>query len=342
MSKDTMVLTRPPGVSLKGLQERKILQARLMGTNSQLQNFASLRDQLAAAGQDADAKYRQMQARRDQLMANLTKLAPAPIRTGAAGVPVGPVKSLPIAPTIFSPPHYTPSFGYTGQVAFGSPTEGIDAVIPEGTQLMSGSISRGTIFEPSVVAYVGNLSVTPIGGLSFEFSLDYTWIHSWNYLILFPPPAGRCLFTYNVGMLVGANVHSHAGQVNLSSFVSFGETPAFDGEDVPTNLDSWPPFSVDLGQPYTVNDSSYNGTSGIIKGPSVFQGSFVVARNRTPAVAVAVGVISSQSAASVLNLEAYPNWSLIYPGVSDVSNPDPSPGNVTFNYTPLPEIETLH
>lgn len=333
MNKDSMVLTRPPGVSVVGLQERKILQARLMGINSQLQNFASLRDQLVASRQDADATYRQMQGRRDQLMVKLGKLPPPPKRTDAIAIPFGPVKSLPIAPTVFSPQLYKPSFGYTGQVVFGAPTEGIDAAVAEGTGLMSGSITRGTIYEPPVIAYVGDLMVGPGDGGQ---ALDYIWMHSWSYLILFPPPPTRSLFTYSFGMIVNANISSHVGQVNLSSFVSFGDTAAFDGEDVPTNMDAPWPFAVDLSQRYTVHESTYNGTRGIIQGPSTAQGSFVVARNRTPAIAVAVGVISSQSSASALELVSYDDCSYIIPGSSDVN--DPEVGHVQFNYQPLPEV----
>src|SRR5580704_10233126 len=164
MSNAAAQLTQPPRVSLKGLQERKVLQAQLLGINAQLQNFAPVRDQVAASGQDSNTKYRQMQARRDRLMVELTKLAPAPTHTDVSGVSGRPVQYLPIAPTVFSPPNYSPSFGYTGKVAFGGPTEGIDAAIPEGTQQMSGSIARGQIFEKNVVAYVGNLKVASLSG----------------------------------------------------------------------------------------------------------------------------------------------------------------------------------
>ncbi len=343
MSNAAAQLTQPPGVSLKGLQERKVLQAQLLGINAQLQNFAPLRDQLAASGQDSNTKYRQMQARRDRLMVELTKLAPAPTHTDVSGVSGRPVQDLPIAPTVFSPPKYRPSIGYTGKVAFGGPPQGIDAAIPEGTQQMSGSIARGQIFEKNVVAYVGNLKVASLSGAPEpDPSLNYIWMHSWNYLVLFPPPASRCLFTYNLGMMVTARVVSHVGHVNLSSFVSFGVTDAFAGEDLPTDTDSWPPFSVDLSQPYSVNGSSYTGTSGVLQGPSNTQGSFVVARNQTPAIAVAVGVISSQSNDSLLQLGAFPDCSFVYPGITNVNDGNITNGSVTFNYQPLAEVVTRH
>jgi hypothetical protein len=55
MSTTTVQLTRHPGVDVKGFQERKLLQAELLGHDAQLRNFTPLRDRLVASGQ-MDAK----------------------------------------------------------------------------------------------------------------------------------------------------------------------------------------------------------------------------------------------------------------------------------------------
>ena len=44
MSTTTVQLTRHPGVEMKGFQERKLLQAELLGHDAQLRNFTPLRD----------------------------------------------------------------------------------------------------------------------------------------------------------------------------------------------------------------------------------------------------------------------------------------------------------
>src|ERR1700733_8642785 len=102
MSTTTVQLTRHPGVEMKGFQERKLLQAQLLGHDAQLRNFTPLRDRLLASGQDATAKYRQILAKRDQVMAELTKLAPARNGTSIAAAsiklprPIAPVRVNPI------------------------------------------------------------------------------------------------------------------------------------------------------------------------------------------------------------------------------------------------------
>src|SRR5580704_8503671 len=112
MSQDAKKSSRPPAVNVKGLQELKLLQAELLAHDGQLRNFAPLRDRLASSGRDANAMYRKIEARRDQVMAELKKLTPAPVRpapgTGSILRPGGSILSLPIAPVTFPPPRYGP------------------------------------------------------------------------------------------------------------------------------------------------------------------------------------------------------------------------------------------
>ena len=77
MSENATQSSRPP-VSLKGLQERVLLSAALMRFNTQLRNFTPLRDRLVASGQDANAAYRQIESRRDQVNGRAEKLHTGP------------------------------------------------------------------------------------------------------------------------------------------------------------------------------------------------------------------------------------------------------------------------
>ena len=130
MSENARQSSRPP-VDLNGLQERVLLSASLMRLNAQLRNFTPLRDRLVAHSQDANAAYRQIESRRDQVMAELKKLSPAPVLSvppSKSFRPPRPVATLssPIAPARFLPPRNSPWFGYSGRVYAGPLQEGDD------------------------------------------------------------------------------------------------------------------------------------------------------------------------------------------------------------------------
>jgi hypothetical protein len=65
----------PLSVNATGLEERMFVCAALMDHDAQLQNFTPLRDRLVASGQDANAKYCEIQSERDRLRAEWKKLA---------------------------------------------------------------------------------------------------------------------------------------------------------------------------------------------------------------------------------------------------------------------------
>src|SRR3954453_24229028 len=124
----------PFPISDKGLRELKVLEAELFARDAQLRTFTPLRDRLAASGHDANAAYRNMQSRRDNLAAQVAKLTPAPACLPATAP--GPVRpgtlllSLAIAPARLIT-GFGPWFGTSGSVQIGRAQEGIN-VTPHG------------------------------------------------------------------------------------------------------------------------------------------------------------------------------------------------------------------
>src|SRR5258705_459888 len=67
----------PSAASLKRLQDRVFVQIAVMAHEARLRNFTPIRDRLLAHGQDANANYREIEARRDRLLVEWRKLTPA-------------------------------------------------------------------------------------------------------------------------------------------------------------------------------------------------------------------------------------------------------------------------
>jgi len=329
MSTTTVQLTRHPVVDVKEFQERKLLQAQLLGHDAQLRNFTPLRDRLVASGQDATAKYRQILAQRDQVMAELTKLAPARNGTNFAAAsiklprPVAPVRINPIG---------SGQYSYSGTLTMGMFHEGAGA-IAHGVNPTSGSIRTEDLDSAGGIVFGGDLAVgrqATIQSELYDPFLQYRWMQSWSYLIHFPPPRERSVFTYSFQVQIVASVTLVTGHVTLSSFVDVGEAPNFVGQDVVADTDVGTPLSVDLTQPYYANLSQYNGYSGFVQGQVTVERSFFVQGGQAPAVAVALGVASVQSSISEVRLDD-PWQSYIYTGVVGPIGP---PGVVNFSYEP--------
>lgn len=134
----------PFPISVKGVNELKLLEAELLARDEQLRNFTPLRDRLVASGQDANAAYRTIQSRRNDLSAQVAKLTPAPVRLPATAT--GPLRpgssllSIAIAPSRLIT-GLGPWFGSSGSVQIGRVQEGIN-VIPHGNIATSGRYLR--------------------------------------------------------------------------------------------------------------------------------------------------------------------------------------------------------
>ena len=335
MSTEAARLARIPSVTQAGLKELKLQQATLMTCDRQLGNFTPLRDRLAASGQDANAAYRRIEARRDQALAELKKVAPpaASISSPFRTPPGGSLLSLPVSPVIFRPPIW--GFGYSGFVQMGRPYEGIDE-IPQGKYPTTGSIYSVALDEnTSAITFDGDLAVGPASLPTNQYSpdLDYFWIHNWTYLVPFPAPAITSTFTYSFDVTALADIFLLSGPATLICFASVGETANFTGQDVPVTTDAGWPLNYDLTQPSATGGNLYNGSYGSITGQVTVRRSFTVQGGHTPAVAIVLGAISCQAMQTEVRLD-FPSLgdSYLYPSSNGVS------GRIDFSYSPQWEV----
>lgn len=328
----------PYPISVEGLKELKLLETELMARDAQLRNFTPLRDRLVAHGQDANAAYRKIQSRRDDLAVQVKKLTPS--QTALPATEIGPrrsvtsILSLPIAPARILNGG-GPWFGTSGSVQIGRAQEGVN-VIPHGKLATTGTISSPGRFPDGVIDFAGVLDVSfDTQGDNFDPTDMYVWLHNWNYLFFFPPPTQLSTLTYSFEVNAFAILASRAPSVTLLSFASIGETANFAGVDVPVTTSVGWPLNVDLSQPFDADGSIWNGYSGWVQGKSVVRRSFDVGAGHTPAVALVVGVSTVQSEYSDVDL-AFPSDSFsTY--ISPASATSHALGVVDFHYQPILE-----
>jgi hypothetical protein len=258
-------------VNATGLKERMLVRAALLNHDAQLRNFTPLRDRLVASGQDANAKYLEIQAERDQLGAQWKKIAPTASPVPFPALPDGAVSSLPIAPLrLIGLGGLGPWFGYSGSVQMGPAQEG-ENQIPSG---VSGSIStlpNGLLPNGSIL-FTGDVVTSGKAAI---------WLHNWKYLIAFPAPAVTSVITYSFGVGVQINVWSGRGSATFLSFVALGETAIYTGPDIVVNNDGYPLV----------------GSLGALSNRGVLnvQRSFLVGAGDFPVIALMVGVATALS-----------------------------------------------
>jgi hypothetical protein len=259
-------------VNATGVKERMLVRTALMDHDAQLQNFTPLRDRLVASGQDANAKYREIQSERDQLWAKWKKLAPA--RSPAPDLTDGEVLSLPIAPFRLVGPAggFGPSFGYSGSVKMPPAQEGVNeaASVPYGNSI---NAREGGLLSNGSILFTGDIHSSGNAGL---------WLHNWTYLIGFPAPVVTSVLTYSFGVGVQVSVMggSVIGSTTFLSFVALGETANYTGPEITVNNDGYP-LVVSLHEPPP------------LRGVLNVRRSFVVKAGEVPAIALVTGVATS-------------------------------------------------
>ena len=329
MSHATIRLHRPPEINTQAMLERKRLEAELFSLESQLRNFQQLREQLTASGKDATAFYRQLQARREKLIPAL-KAAPAVggrPRPSTLGV-TGALLSRPVAPARFDPRTGVFNFGTSGVVQVPPAMEGVNTKVGA-PYPMSGEIDTVPGTPPGLVDFTGDLSVGPaeISADKFDPSINYFWVHNWNYLIPFPPPTGPSHLTYrfNVGALFSV---FGDGVGNVMTFVTLGETANLTtGNPIEAQIDGGWPINADLSQPGPL----YNGHYGEIFGDVTVERTFLVGASEVPAIAIVVGAIVALPMQSELRLVPFEGYS----GISISSETKNGFGNlVSYSYEP--------
>ena len=267
-------------VNATGLNERMLVRAALMHHDAQLQNFTPLRDHLVASGQDANAKYREIQSERDQLWAKWQKLAPA--RSSVSpDLPGDPVLSLPISPFRLTGPAggLGPSFGYSGSVRMPTAQEGENEGPGTGKGEFAIVTSQHGLLPNGSILFTGDISTSAYGVISGNAAL---WLHNWTYLIGFPPPVVTSVLTYSFGVGVQVSVLGGQGTATFLSFVALGETANFTSPEITVNNDGYP-LVTSLNVPPPVR--------GVLN----VRRSFVVRAGEVPAIALVMGVATALS-----------------------------------------------
>jgi hypothetical protein len=262
-------------VNATGLKERMLVRAALMNHDAQLQNFTPLRDRLVASGQDANAKYREIQSERDRLWAEWKKLAP-PRSPVPPDLPGGSVLSLPIAPFRLIGPAggLGPSFGYSGSVMMPPAQEGENEIPPGNPQTATSILTRQDGLLPN-----GSILFT---GDIWSSGNAAIWLHNWKYLIGFPAPVVTSVLTYSFGVGAQVSILGGHGTATFLSFVALGETVNFTGPEITVNNDGYP-LVTSLNVPPPVR--------GVLN----VRRSFVVRAGEVPAIALVVGVATALS-----------------------------------------------
>jgi hypothetical protein len=297
--------------------ERKRLEVELFGVDGQLRTFAHIRERLVADGKDPSAFYRQLQARREKLLAALGQPRSEPVPTQGAGPqvqairPDQPLRIRPVSPPRFEPKLGGFHFGSSGTVQLAPASEGAN-VVAQGAFPHAGEIVTIPGSDPGAVVFGGELGVGPdqIPPDGYHPSLDYEWLRNWQYLIPFPPPPGLSRLTYRFEVFAFVNLTFGGSEGKVLSFVGLGETPhLMTGTNVTVNIEGGFPLVADLAQPAPY----YNGHSGSLTGQVVVEHSFMVGAGHVPGVAVVVG------AAALLPMMSELALSFAGPGYSGIN-----------------------
>jgi hypothetical protein len=329
MSEKAKLLLQAPKVDIKNHQQRKLLEAELFSLDAQIRNFGRIRDRLSAAGKDGTSFYRDMGARRDQIVAALKQVGSgifAP-KLSEPRTPFPrldrPLLALPIAPAKFVPKTGIFGFGTSGFVQMAPASEGANDVPPGPA---TGQIVTIDGAPPGAVFFSGDLNFSPqeVSPAQLDPTINYFWIHNWTYLIPFPPPTVTSLFTYRFDVYALASVYCQGGPAQAMSFVSLGETANLTtGSDIVTNIDGGWPLNADLTQPAP----EYNGFYGNIFGHVTVQRSFMVPGGHVPGVAVVVGAIGALALGTEVRFT--------FTGDSQISiGADGMDGRVAYSYEP--------
>jgi hypothetical protein len=333
---------QPPVADTAAMIKRKRLEAELASIDSQIRSFGRIRDKLTAAGQDALAYYRDLDARRATLLTDLRSTAViAALAPGTlGGTPLrsvdGSLLNLPITPPRWWPGSGVYGFGTTGYVQAGTFADDLN-IVAEGQYPVSGDITDVPGGDPGTVMFNGILSVGPgaIDPSQYSPAIAYYWLRTWQLVVPFPPPTRLSYLTYQFE--AGAFVSLFSGGIGqLMSFVSLGETADLaQGVSIPVTVDGGWPLSYDLSQPGPPGEYTYNGSYGYLQGQVTVQRTFEVGEGNVPAIAIVVGVAVGLPMQSEVDLFfAGAGYSAL--GVAAVDQP--GPGRIAYSYTPVPEF----
>ena len=304
-------------VNTTGLKERMFVRTELTHLDAQLQNFTQLRDGLVASGQDANAKYREIQTQRNRLLAKWKKLSVATSPVMNPALPGSAASSLPIAaPRLIGTDGLGPWFGYSGSVRMPMASEGEDQRPPQGAGTGSIQTLDNGLLANAGVLFTADLTASGSAAI---------WLHNWTYLVLFPAPVVKSVFTYSFGMGVQVSVWGGQGAATFLSFLALGETGNYTGQNLTVQNDGFPLVTA-LNSP-------------ISKDGLNVRRSFPVEAGQIPAVCVVVGVAIALAPDSEIMLSPYAdNFICLADSIDPATalGPNAERGLMNFHYQPLP------
>ena len=325
-------------ISLEQFQDQVMLRMKLMYCEGQLQNFTPLRDQLLAAGQDANARYREIQARSDELSVELRKFLPDRAPRNNNKLP-----PFPLIEARLHPPIPGPSSGYGGYIQVGSANEGR----VWGSPGARGTIETLAIGNTGKTFFTGDIAGHPVEGYptnpgNYEKDEPQVFISYWDYIIPFPMATSDSMLTYSFDVTVQEYFSLCFGPAIHSCHFVVSETANYTGERWPitAKASGWPISGVQLG----IRDF-------FVRGRVPIQQSMVVRAGQTPALylLVGVGAVLASGAECIFDDDFS---CFFFPGVdrnsvvaetnalarATVTTDFHAPGFIKFQYDPIPIV----
>jgi hypothetical protein len=320
----------PSEVDLATLEQQTLLELRLMTHEAQLRDFDRLRDHLTAHGKDANAKYREIESRRDELGSELRRLTARrheALRSASEHYVASEVASRQAAvsfPRIFPVTGFWPA--YSGTIQMGQANEGRVWNAP-GTK---GTIYTAHLSETGGIHFGGDVVGAPIEGYpvnpgTYDPSGHQLFLHQWYHVVPFPPPTVDSTLTYAFDVNVQAGLALVEEPAWLYSKVYVGETANYNGQlwtVTMGGLVGWPLNGIQITSPMLYARGQVDAFR-----------SFFVPANRQPAIVV------MSTFAAVLDPRAEVIFDHILSFLAPLSRSGDREGVVNFGYTPRLSVE---
>jgi hypothetical protein len=226
--------------------------------------------------------------------------------------------------------------GYSGTAEMGPASEET-TWIPAGT---TGSIDTVALDASGTINFTGDIVGHPIVGSDSgpETGEDFhTWLHTWSWMIPFPPPLVESTFTYTISLAIEVSMLLALGPAILLAPVSIGQTADFESQELTpvgpmenhqsqqlaTSSVAFPPLYFDM--------SPQAFFQGVTLTRGGVQRSFVVGAGHRPALKLVVGIVAVLATRSEIIFEDPETFDLSF----IVAGSGPGAGLASFSYESL-------
>lgn len=311
----------------------------MSGIDAQFRGFSQIRDQLAANGGDANAYYRDLQARRAKIAAALKEILPSSafsdiVRSARPDLPHMALSELPIAPPKFFPHFGVFGLGTSGFVQMAPATDGYtDFGDPCGNEAYDpeGGFVQFDGSPPGTVLFGGVTDVGPDDPPdNIDTNMYYTWARNWHYLVPFPPPTVTSRFTYSFTASAELNIIWSGTNASMAASLFIGETAKLE-TGIEITIDG-SIFGKLLNPVLAQSIPNYDGeiAAGRLESPEMtIQRSFMVQANNVPAIALVTDITSGLAMCTAVDY-AYERPS----SMSIYTNPGRNLGRIAYHYEP--------